>query len=168
MNETARIQDKWATISTILNWPVVIRSLTSYEWDSKRTGQIGNHQYHSESANHNQTTYPLMNEITRIQDKWITISSMLNQPITIRSLTPYEWNSKRPKQIGNHQQHSESANQNQTTHQLWMRQQGGRRDISSILNQPITIRSLTSYEWERKGPRQISNQQQHSESANHN
>ena len=59
MNETVRVQDKWATISTILNQPITIRSLTSYEWDSKGTGQIGNHQHHSESANPNQTTYPL-------------------------------------------------------------------------------------------------------------
>ena len=151
MNERAT-QWKWqAGINIILNSPMTIRPLTHYEWESNTVEETGMDQHHSEFPNDNQTTYPLwMREQHSGRDRqgstsfWIPqwqsdhlptmderatqwkrqaeISIILNSPMTVRPLTPYEWESTTVEEIGRDQHHSEFPNDGQTTYPLWMRE----------------------------------------------
>ena len=94
-----------------------------------------------------------MNERARDQDRWTIISIILNSKIMISPHTSYEWEGKGPRQVCNHQYNSEPLNYNQTTYPLYVRKQGSRNPwgpLRTTLNLPITIRPLTSYEWESK------------------
>ena len=176
-------------ISTIVSHPITIRSLTDYEWDSKETSvplwvtqsqsdhlptmneTARRHQHHCELPNHNQTTYPLwINETARRHQHHCELP---NHHLP----TMNEWDSKETsaplwvtqsqsdhlpsanETARRHQHHCESPNHNQATYLLWMKEQG---DISTIISHPITIRPLTNYAQDSKGPGQIGNHQHHS------
>ena len=229
MNERATQWERQAGISIILNSPMTIRPLTPYEWESNTVEKTDRDQYHSKFPNDNQTTYKLwMREHHSGRDRqgsasfWIPqwqsdhlqtmnkraiqwkrqtgISIILNSPMTIRPLTNYEWESNTVEETAMDQHHFEFPNDNQTTYKLWMREQHSRRDrqgsaslwvpqwqsdhlpsmneraiqwkrqagISIILNSQMTIRPLTSYEWESNTVEETGRNQYHSKSSNDN
>ena len=57
MNERATQWKRQAGISIILNFPMTLRPLSNYEWESNTVEETGRDQYHSEFPNDNQTTY---------------------------------------------------------------------------------------------------------------
>ena len=170
MNQRATGWNRQEEISTILNSPMTIRPLTSYESESNRVEQTGRDQHHSEFPNDNQTTYLLWireqqggTDRQRSAPFWIPqwqsdhlqainqratgwnsqaeISTILNSPMTVRPLTSYESESNRVEQTGRDQHHSEST---------------------------VTIRPLTSYESESNRMEQTGKDQHHSQFSNDN
>ena len=143
INEAAIESSRQPEISTILNFPMTIRQLTSYEWEIKMAEQIATYQHHSQFHNINQTTYSLQvwgqqseadkhrsasfwtlwwqcNHIlatNRRATGWHRQVKMstIHSPMNIRPLTLYKWESIRTE------------------------------ELKIILNFPMTIRSLTSY-----------------------
>ena len=91
--------------------------------------------------------------------------------MTITPLTDYEWERNRVEQTGRYQHHSEFPNDNQTTYLLWIREkQGGtdrQRSVLFYVSSPMTIRPLTSYEWESNRVEQTSRDEHYSEFLNH-
>ena len=113
-------------ISSILNSPMTIGPLTLYEWERNRVGHTGRDQHCSEFTNDNLTTYKLWKRERAIGwNRQVEISTIVNSPMTIRSLTSYEWESNTVEQAGRDQHHSEFLNVTQTTYRLWMREQQG-------------------------------------------
>ena len=151
MNERVTGCNRQAEISTILNYPIIIRPLTNYEWESNMVDQSGKDQHHSEFP---MTIRPLtsyefreqqsgtdrqrsvvfwipkwqsdhllpMNERTIGWDRQAEISTVLNFPMTIRPLTSYKWKSNRAEQTDRNHHHSRFLNDNQATYKLWMRE----------------------------------------------
>ena len=70
MNERATGWNRQTEISTILNFPMTIRLLTCYKWESNRWNRQAD------------------------------ISTIQNPPMTFRPLTCYEWESNRVEQTG--------------------------------------------------------------------
>ena len=94
------------------------------------------------------TTRPLTSYDSGVTgwNTWSEISTTLNFPTTIQPLTCYKQKSNTVEQTGRDQHHSEFSND----HLLAMSERGTewnvQSDISTILNFPMIIRPLTSYE----------------------
>ena len=128
MNKKATGWKREAEITTILNSPLTIKSLTCYKWE-QHSGTDMHKLAHSEFHNNNQTTYSL-------------------------------WMRNRVQQTGRDQHFSKFAN---NTYLLWMREQHNERDMqrSAQFWIPQWQSNLTPYVWERNKREQAGRHQLH-------
>ena len=169
MNERAIGCNRQAEISTILNYPMTIRSLTGYKWESNRVEQPGSNQHHAEFSNDNQSTHRLwMSNRVEQTGRDQHYSKFPNDNQTTYRLWMREQQGRTDKQISApfwipkwQSDHLQTMNERATG---WNRQ----AEISTILNSTTTIRSLTNYEWESNRVKQIGKDQHYSKSPTDN
>ena len=114
-------------------FPDTIRPLTSYEWSNKGPGEMGNHTVSMILNSQTQSDCsPTVNDSTRAQERWEIMSTILNsqpqsdhlQPMNDRTRAQERW-------VTMYSVWFWIPSHNQTTHNLWMIEQGPRTDEKS-------------------------------------